>query len=110
MDERNFSNIFRKATGNFFCPSCGAKYQGTEIESIERHENGYLVSIACSSCKLKLSMHVVTKGFSTPDYETEVLEQAITADEIIDLHNELQHFDGNFHRVFSTRIDQNRLF
>lgn len=107
MDERNFSNIFRKATGNFFCPACGAKYHGTEIESIERHADGYLVSVGCSSCNLKLSMQVVTKGFTSPYLEKQSSDESITVDEIIEFHDELKRFDGNFRRVF---IDQNHLF
>ncbi len=110
MDERNFSNIFRKATGHFFCPACGSKYSGTEIESIERHEQGYLVSVACASCKLKLSMQVVTKGFGPAAESTDFDDADISVDEIIDFHERLKTFDGNFRRVFTSRIDQNRLF
>lgn len=109
MEEQSFNNIFRKATGHFFCPACGSKYQGTEIESIERHDDGYLVSVCCSNCSLKLSMHVVTKGFSNSENEVEPQESDITINEIIDFHDTIKHFDGNFRRVFSG-IDQNHLF
>lgn len=111
MDDRNFSNIFRKATGSFFCPACGSKYQGTEIESIERHEAGYLVSVSCQNCHLKLTMQVVTKGFAGFEKEaTEPNESSITVDEVIEFHKVVREFDGNFRRVFTARIDQNHLF
>jgi predicted RNA-binding Zn-ribbon protein involved in translation (DUF1610 family) len=106
MEERNFSNIFRKVYGQFYCPACGSKYVGDEIDSIKPHDEGYLVSISCRSCNLKLSMQVVTKGFS--NFVHEELEEAkeITVDEIIGFHEKLKDFDGNFRKAFMPTIDQ----
>ena len=110
MEDANFSNIFRKATGNFFCPACGSKYQGTEIEAVEKRDTGYLVSVSCHNCQLKLTMQVVTKGFSQLDVSGSDSDDDITVDEIIDFHEMLKGFDGNFRRIFMPRIDQNRHF
>lgn len=110
MDDRNFSNIFRKATGHFFCPACGSKFAGSEIESIEHHNDGYLVSVKCSNCSLKLSMQVITKGFSDLTPSEPTIENEITIDEIIDFHDKLGRFDGNFRREFAGKIDQSHLF
>ncbi len=107
MEEKSFNNIFRKVSGQFFCPACGSKYQGTEIDSIHPQEEGYLVSISCRNCNLKLSMHVLTKGFSEMHATQDEIESPITIDEIVDLHEKLKHFDGNFRRAFLPTIDQN---
>lgn len=103
MEERGFSHIFRKVSGQLYCPACGAKYQGTEIDSIHPQEVGYLVSISCHNCNLKVSMHVMTKGFSDT---TDNSSEPITVDEIIDFHDQLKDFDGNFRRKFLRRFDQ----
>jgi len=55
-------------------------------------------------------MQVVTKGFTSPYLEKQSLDESITVDEIIELHDELKRFDGNFRRVFAPSIDQNHLF
>ncbi|MEI6267076.1 MAG: hypothetical protein WCP14_04275 [bacterium] len=94
----NFNNLFKNISQNLYCPSCGIKYTGNEINSVIKSDQGYLVSVNCHKCKLTVMVNVVgNKDIFLP---SGITENPIGYDDVIDFHNEVVKFNGNFRKVF----------
>jgi len=97
----NFNNLFKNISQNLYCPSCGVKYSGDEINSVIKNDQGYLVSVNCHKCKLTVMVNVIGGKDIFPLSDIlETSENPIAFDDVIDFHNELKKFDGNFRKVF----------
>ena len=105
MNEEPGSNYYKDLTGNFFCPACGAKYSTNEFDLVVKKDDGYVVSIQCRKCQLKVMMNVISADAAGMSDITKT-DGAITVNDVIDFSLKIKKFNGDFRREF-TSVDQN---
>lgn len=105
MSGNNFLNILKTISEAMKCPVCDHSYDIEEVQFISQMEGYSLVHLTCSHCKNPMWVNF----FSTdkkPNFKLEYLERErpdlgeISGDELIDFHNVLKNFDGDFKKVF----------
>jgi hypothetical protein len=105
MEER----LLRQLMASMQCESCGQPYQAYNIDIIGHREGLWFLRVLCSACHTQCLMAAKIKGSDMPEVITDLTEleldeageRVIEADDILEIHNFLKDFDGDFSRLFS---------
>jgi hypothetical protein len=113
MNERNLEELLKNIQAMIRCPHCGSNYAKENISIVGNMGESVLVQLTCISCKMPVMATIVAKGanpyvgLSTKsgmigNSSASILgsEKEITSDEIIDMHNFLASFNGDFEKLF----------
>jgi len=106
LDKNNLLNIIKTLTELLHCPSCGQPYTIEEVQYISQVQGYCILQVACRECRQPVWVNFFVERdqktiMKTVKYTNTYPE--ITADEIIDFHNKIAKFDGNFKKVFKTK-------
>lgn len=88
----NLAEIIRQIQRDLSCPVCGKKYEIGEIRLKGLFDRTLVVQTVCANGHITLLMtRIKDSGKKEP----------ISTNDIIDLHNALEDFDGNFQKLWS---------
>jgi hypothetical protein len=95
------------------CPQCRQSFRQEHVRVAARHEDLWVVSVRCAACRKQQVYWIALSDLedtsdSIMDPSPEEQEHfaslpPIPTDEILDMHDFLTQFDGDFHRLFSGR-------
>ena len=106
MDER----LIKRLITNIKCSVCGGRYDEENVRVLGRYTDLWFLSVYCPTCKTQGLVAAVLNEEETPEQVTDLTEgeyekfremAAVGADDVLDLHNFLKGFDGDFSRLFS---------
>ena len=92
------------------CGICGRHYEVDSIDVLGRREDLWFLSVLCPACYTQCLVAVVLKEERVAELVTDLTEAeldkfssmaVLTADEVLDMHEFLRDFDGDFSRLFS---------
>lgn len=102
-----FNDILKKAQKILSCPICKRAYNLNEIKLKGMFENIYIFQTLCSNGHAPVITIFIAnynkknnKKLAIVDESTNVMS-SITSDEIKEMHNCLNNFDGDFQKIFS---------
>jgi hypothetical protein len=104
MDKDRFLDLMKNLQTIMKCPSCGALYDVNEIQFVGNQDGYFLLSMTCSKCNLPVWVNVFAGGNQTPKIVTDLTvsdfelvgRDAILSNEVIDFHNFIKGFKGDF--------------
>lgn len=91
-DMPNMQEIIKQIQQDLRCPVCGNKY---DLESIKIRGLIDKTVVVQAICKNNHPTLFITSFHNKSEYK------ALTADDLLDLHNELTEFDGDFIKLWS---------
>lgn len=103
-------NLIKKLMTSMKCGVCGQHYEVDNIEVLGHDENLWFLRVLCVACHTQYLAAAVIKEGRAPEVITDLTEAELdkfrnmsrpTADELLDMHNFLKEFDGDFTRFFS---------
>ncbi|MCK4963534.1 MAG: hypothetical protein KAS54_00515 [Dehalococcoidia bacterium] len=106
MDER----LIKRLMTIISCSVCGERYEGENVRVLGRYTDLWFLSVYCTNCHSQSLVAAVLKDGKHPELVTDLTEEEYTkfremavvgADDVLDLHDFLKDFDGDFSRVFS---------
>lgn len=89
----NLGEIIRQIQRDLSCPVCGKNYDIGEIKLRGLFDHTLIIQTICSSGHLTL--------FMTTIKEYRQKKTPITSDDLIELHQALENFDGNFQKLWN---------
>lgn len=101
--------LIKKLIASIKCGSCGQNYQEEGIEVIERTEDLWFLQVHCLSCNIKCLVAAIIKEDTVPEIVSDLTEnelekfrvsKGVGADDLLDMHEFLKEFDGDFPRIF----------
>jgi len=105
--------IIKKLVASVKCSVCGQDYGEDNISIIGQSEGLWFLRVVCPACNTRSLMTAIVKESRetrriTSDLTGVELSRfknmdRLTADEVLDMHNFLNDFDGDFSRLFSKR-------
>jgi predicted P-loop ATPase len=105
-DLSNQERLLRQLIGTRRCQVCRREFDREHMRLAARHDQLWIVSVRCRLCRNQEVFWITPKDF---DVETIVAEHAkhaddpvISGDDILDVHEFLKGFDGNFKDLFSS--------
>lgn len=104
--------LLKQLISTFRCSVCRRSFDREHVRVAARHEQLWIVSVRCGLCRNQQVFWVALKenGDETilhdisDTEEDQLAEMApVTADEVLDMHQFLQSFDGDFKSLFAER-------
>ena len=92
------------------CGVCGQKYEMSNIKVLDQEDGVWFLSVVCSSCGTKGLIAAVVQDGSIAQVITDLTEEeferfeegeAVAVDDVLNMHDFLKEFDGDFSRLFS---------
>lgn len=92
------------------CSVCGEQYLSANIKVLGHRDNLWFLSVACHSCKSQGLVAAVIKeegeipgvitDLSKVEYSKLENSSTVTGDDVLDMHQFLSQFEGDFERLF----------
>ncbi len=106
-------SLIKRLIASLKCSSCGQGYEGENIDILDHNADLWFLRIFCSTCRTQYLVAAVVNEGEAPEVITELTEAeldkfrnagSLTTDEILDMHNFLKGFDGNFSQLFGQKL------
>jgi predicted RNA-binding Zn-ribbon protein involved in translation (DUF1610 family) len=98
---------------SFSCPACGRRYRGSRIRLLAEREGLFFVDLDCSRCGSH-TVAIITieqdereptiadaSDLEHPDEGLPATAGSITADDVLEMHQFLAHFEGDVIQLFA---------
>ncbi len=103
-------NLIKRLMASIKCGVCGQHYEVDSIKVLGHREDLWFLTALCSACHTQCLVAAAVKEDRLPEVITDLTEVELdkfrkvnipTADEMLDMHNFLKDFDGDFSQLFS---------
>jgi len=101
--------FLRRVVSTMKCSVCGEQYQADNVSVVGHHEELWFLRVFCAGCRSQgLVAAVIKEGEYQED--TPELEEAfafvdcgpVGADDVLEMHEFLRSFDGDFKGLFAS--------
>lgn len=108
MEEATIKKLMTSAK----CSGCGQRYEADNIEVIGHYNGLWFMSVFCLACRAHYLVAVVVDEEAVAETVTDLSVAELEkfrdadgpkADEILDMHDFLEEFDGDFSQLFHGR-------
>lgn len=89
----NFNDILEQIRHKLHCPVCGKKYELGEIKLQGSFSHALIIQTVCENGHLSLFVTNVKN-------QKKIEDKPVVMDEVLDLHNALKKFNGDFTNVW----------
>ncbi len=111
MNSYQLQELIKNIQAMMRCPSCGSSYEENHIHFLGQLDMAALIQLDCQSCGLPVMATIVVsekQPAAAPKLMTDVSREElkdvnrepVTADHVVDTHQFLKGFDGNFEKLF----------
>jgi hypothetical protein len=105
--------LLKQIVSTYRCQKCRRSFEHDHVRVAARHEKLWIVSVRCGRCRTQQTFWVTLKDrgdelsefrdLTAAEEEQFSQMQAVTCDEVLDMHEFLSDFDGDFRALFSRR-------
>lgn len=112
MNSYQLQELIKNIQAMMRCPSCGATYGENHIHFLGQLDMAALIQLDCQSCGLPVMATIVVsekQQAAMPKLMTDVSREElrgvqnrdpVSTDQVVDTHQFLKDFDGNFEKLF----------
>ena len=102
--------LIKKLMASIKCSVCGQRYEVDNINVLGHQEDLWFLSVSCPACHTRCLVAAVIKEDRIPEVTADLAKaeldrfrnvSRVTTDDVLDMHNFLKGFDGDFSRLFS---------
>ena len=102
--------LIKKLIANMKCGICGQLYAESNIHILGHRDDLWFLGIFCPACHSQGLVAAVIKEGELPEVYAELSDEELTkfsqgeaveANDVLDMHEFLKEFDGNFSAFFS---------
>ena len=106
MDE----HLIRKILASIKCGVCGHYYQPSKVDVLGHHDDMWFFKTRCASCHTQCLVAAIISQDQKPEIITDLSmaevekfggQEIPTGNDLLDMHNFLATFDGDFAQLFS---------
>jgi hypothetical protein len=103
MEER----LIKRLMASMKCESCGQHYEVYNIDVLGHREDLWFLRVHCSACHTQCLVAAIVKESRMSEVVTDLSEieldkfkdNVIEIDDVLNMHNFLKDFDGNFSQL-----------
>ena len=103
-------SLIKRLMTSIKCRVCGHLYEVDNINVLSHDQDLWFLSAICPACQTRCLIAAIVKEGRLPEVITDLTEAELdrfrnaaklTANDVLDMHNFLNNFDGDFSRLFS---------
>lgn len=104
--------LIRKLLATIECGTCGQPYDEQDIYVLGHRDDLWFLGILCPACHSQSLVAATVKGGELAEVYAELTEEdlaessqgeTVRADDVLDMHDFLREFDGDFAALFTGR-------
>ena len=104
-------SLIKKLVASVKCNVCGQRYEADNIDVIGHEDDLWFLKISCPACNTQYLMAAIIGEDRMPEVITDLTEaeldrfrnmDILTPNDVMDMHNFLKDFDGDFSQIFDT--------
>ena len=105
-------SLIKRLVASVQCSICGKRYEADNIDVLDHEEDLWFLRVTCPACDTHFLLAAIIKEEKVTEVITDLTEAELdkfknagdlTPDEILDMHNFLKGFDGDFSRLFAQK-------
>ena len=105
-------SLIKRLMASMKCGVCGQRYEVGNINVIGQHQDLWFLRVFCSACRAQCLVAAVIKEDRMPEVITDLTEAeldkfrnagVLSADEVLEMHDFLKDFDGDFSQLLSQK-------
>ena len=105
-------NLIKRLMTSVKCSVCGQRYEVDNIDVLGHREDLWFLRVVCPACHTQALVAAVIKEDRVPKVITDLTEAeldrfrdvgVLTTNDLLDVHNFLKDFDGDFSRLFGQK-------
>ena len=102
-------SLIKKLIASIKCGACGQNYGEDNIEIIEHNDDLWFLKVFCPSCQVKCLVAAIIREGEKSEVITDLTDselerysklEEITEDDLLEMHDFLKDFNGDFPRIF----------
>jgi hypothetical protein len=104
-------SVIKRLIASIRCSTCGQHYEEDHINVLEHSEELWFLRVFCSSCHVSSLVAAVVREGEQAEVVVDLTEAEldrfrgggmgeVSVDDVLDMHNFLKDFDGDFPRLF----------
>jgi flavoprotein len=103
-------SLVKRLISSIKCGACGQHYEESHIDIIEHNEELWFLRVFCSSCHTRCLVAAIIREEEKAEVITDLTEaeldkfkdlDGVRVDDVLDMHNFLKDFNGDFPNPFS---------
>ena len=103
-------DLIKKIMASMKCGVCGQHYMVDNIKVLGHHEDLWFLRAFCLACNTQFLVAAVIREGKAPEIITDLTKAELhkfnnidvpTTDDMLDMHNFLKEFDGDFSQTFN---------
>jgi len=101
--------VIKHVRKNSLCPHCNKRYNTQDISILASTKNECLLELKCPYCKKTALTDIVSTQKDNEESEinsvpliNQIIKDGISNNDILDVKNFLDNFDGDFKKLFHT--------
>jgi hypothetical protein len=105
-------SVIKRLIASIKCGTCGQHYEEGHIDVVEHSEELWFLRVFCSSCHASSLVAAIIREGEEAEVFTDLTEAEldrfrykddVRVDDVLDMHNFLKDFHGDFSRLFRQR-------
>ena len=105
-------NFIKRLMASVKCSVCEQHYEPDNISVLGHQDKLWFLRTSCSACHTQYLVAAIIKEDKMPELVSDLTEAELdrfqnvgvpTADEMLDMHNFLKNFNGDFSQLFNHR-------
>lgn len=101
--------LIKQLISTYRCTVCRRSFEREQVRVAARHEQLWIVSVRCSRCRHQQRFWLalregrdeeVLRDVTAPEEDQFAGMDPVSADNVLDMHEFLRDFDGDFSRLF----------
>ena len=103
-------NIIKRLMTSVKCSVCGQRFETYNIDVLSECKDLWVLKASCPGCHTQCLVVAIVNQEKAPEVITDLTEAEldkfsaagrVTADDVLDMHNLLKNFDGDFSWLFN---------
>ncbi len=103
MDYNELKEITKHLKKTVQCNVCNAKFTDKNIKLLSVMNDEGIFQLTCNHCKNEIVVHVTINGGEQSEINIKQNNTAISHNDVLDIHNFLQKFTGDFNKLFKNK-------
>lgn len=99
----NLIGLIKERARNYRCVSCAQTLGDCEVRLLSQKDAHYTVEVTCGNCGFTFIAILLLRRKAHPDGLPKNLEEPITSDDLLDVHERLKDLDGSFTELLQSR-------
>jgi len=105
-------SLIKKLLAAIKCSACGQHYEAGNINVLGHQEDLWFLRVFCPTCHTRYLVIAVIKEGEVPEVITDLTEaefdkfssmSMVMGDDVLDIHNFLKDFGGDFSQLFNPK-------